>query len=125
MEDRYGYVTAQVYTDPDSYERTVYEDLFLGSQGKRVGSLYAGVDDFAVYTPKFDTSFTYTTPYETRSGSFQQALCFPEYIQQRDWFNGNPYVYYSAETSASPPSSMRVTPTDRLWFSCGSPFPAP
>ena len=95
LEDRYGYVTAQVYTDPDSYERTVYEDLFLGSQGKRVGSLYAGVDDFAVYTPKFDTSFTYTTPYETRSGSFQQALCFPEYIQQRDWFNGNPYVYYS------------------------------
>ena len=94
LEARYGYATDPACTDPDRYERTVYEDLFLGSQGKRVGSLYAGVDDLAVYTPKFDTSFTYTTPYETRSGSFQQALCFPEHLQ-RDWFNGNPYVYYS------------------------------
>ncbi len=97
LETRYGFATDPAYTDPDSYERTVYEDLFLGSQGKRVGSLYAGVDDFAVYTPKFDTNFTYTIPAldAVRTGSFQQALCFPEYIQQRDWFNGNPYVYYS------------------------------
>ena len=97
LEERYGFSTDPAYTDPDSYERTVYEDLFLGSQGKRVGSLYAGADDFTVYTPKFDTSFTYTIPAldTVRTGSFQQALCFPEHIQQRDWFNGNPYVYYS------------------------------
>ena len=114
LEDRYGYVTAQVYTDPDSYERTVYEDLFLGSQGKRVGSLYAGVDDFAVPLPMRRAPAPSSRPYASRSTSSSGT-----------GLTATPMYTTLAETSASPPSSMRVTPTDRLWFSCGSPFPAP
>lgn len=92
---RYGFETEERFTDPDSYEWSVLPGLFLGSQGKRVGPLYAGTDDFTVVTPKFSTDLTYETPYETRTGTFNEALCFPRHISQRDWFGGNPYAYYS------------------------------
>ena len=89
--------TPAALTASDSWETTVLEDFFLGSQGKRVGSLYAGADDFTIYTPKFDTSLTYTNSDGsfTRTGPFNQSVCFPERVAQRDWFNGNPYTYYS------------------------------
>ena len=73
------------------------EDYFLGSQGKRVGSLYAGADDFTLYTPNFPTDLTYANADGsfTRTGPFNTSVCFPERVAERDWFNGNPYTYYS------------------------------
>ena len=94
---RYGFETPAALTDPNNWDTTVLEDFFLGSQGKRVGSLYAGVDDFTIYTPKFDTDLTYTNSDGSfaRSGTFEQSVCFPERVAEKDWFNGNPYTYYS------------------------------
>jgi len=97
LDDRYGFVTSPTLTDPANWSTTVLDDYFLGSQGKRVGSLYAGVDDFTIYTPKFKTELTYSSPdggFE-RTGSFNQSVCFPERVAKKDWFNGNPYTYYS------------------------------
>lgn len=97
LDHRYGFVTAGLLTDPADWSTTVLDDFFLGSQGKRVGSLYAGVDDFTIYTPKFDTKLTYASPdggFE-RTGTFNQSVCFPERVAEKDWFNGNPYTYYS------------------------------
>lgn len=97
LDDRYGFVTASALTNPSNWSTTTLDDFFLGSQGKRVGSLYAGVDDFTIYTPKFDTELTYSSPdggFE-RTGPFNQSVCFPERVEEKDWFNGNPYTYYS------------------------------
>ena len=93
----YGFPTSTSYTDPNNWTTKQLEDYFLGSQGKRVGSLYAGVDDFTIYTPKFETYLTYTSQDGgfSRAGPFQQSVCFPERIASVDWFNGNPYTYYS------------------------------
>lgn len=95
LSARYGFPANPQAADPESYEWSTLPGFFLGSQGKRVGSLYAGTDDFTVVTPKFDTSFTYETPYETRTGSFREALCFPQFIEEQDWFENNPYTYYA------------------------------
>ena len=97
LDVRYGIETSAVLTDPNNWQTTVLEDFFLGSQGKRVGSLYAGVDDFTIYTPKFDTNLTYVNSDGSfnRSGPFEQSVCFPERVAEKDWFNGNPYTYYS------------------------------
>ena len=97
MDDRHGFVTPSRFTDPANWNKTVLEDYFLGSQGKRVGSLYAGVDDFTIYTPKFETNLTYASQsggFE-RTGPFQHSVCFPERVEEWDWFGGNPYTYYS------------------------------
>ena len=97
LEDRYGWATEDSLTDESSYEKIVYEDFFLGSQGKRVGSLYAGVDDITRYSPRFDTSLTYSIldSGTVREGPFDESVLFPERVAQRDWFNGNPYTLYS------------------------------
>lgn len=97
LDLRYGYETPAALTNPKNWSTRVLDDFFLGSQGKRVGSLYAGVDDFTIYTPKFDTNLTYTNSDGSfdRSGPFAQSVCFPEWVAERDWFNGNPYTYYS------------------------------
>ena len=93
----YGFPVNEEALSEDSFEKTVYEDFFLGSQGKRTGAAYAGVDDFTVYTPKFETSFRYHI-YDRdleRTGTFNEALCFPERIEHRDFYTTNPYTYYS------------------------------
>lgn len=84
-------------TDEDAFTRTIYPDWFLGSQGKRVGTLYAGTDDIELWTPNFDTDFTYSCPAYgmERSGPFQSSLLFPERISEKDYFNGNPYTLYA------------------------------
>ena len=93
LDLRYGYETPSILTNPNNWSTRVLDDFFLGSQGKRVGSLYAGVDDFTIYTPKFDTNLTYTNSDGSfdRSGPFAQSVCFPERVEERDWFNGHPY----------------------------------
>ena len=97
LEERLGYATPAELTAPESWDTQVLEDFFLGSQGKRVGTLYAGTDDFTLYIPRFDTDLTYSCPsypFE-RTGPFSTSVCFPERVAQRDLFGGNPYTYYS------------------------------
>ncbi|MCD8377051.1 MAG: hypothetical protein LUD69_08915 [Oscillospiraceae bacterium] len=97
LEREYGFSVQWEALLEENYKATVYEGLFLGSQGKRVGSLYAGLDDFTVFTPLFETSFTYLIPERSleRTGTFNEALCFSERLEETDYFTSNPYTYYS------------------------------
>ena len=97
LSDRYGFHTDPALTDPAGWRTTVLRDFFLGSQGKRVGSLYAGVDSFTLYTPLFDTDLTYVCQAYNihRTGDFETSVCFPERVAEPDWFGGNPYTYYA------------------------------
>lgn len=84
------------YTDPDSFQREVLPGYFLGSQGKRVGSLYAGTDDFTLWTPGFPTLLHYAVSAELdRFGGLEDTLLFSQRVEARDLFGANPYTYYS------------------------------
>ena len=95
--ESHGIHTDSRCLERESYDVKVYENWFLGSQGKRVGSLYAGVDDFEWWTPKEAGRFTLDVEEYGihREGSWDEALLFPERMEARDWFNGNPYTLYS------------------------------
>ena len=82
LEERYGLSANPALTDPANWDTRVLEHFFLGSQGKRVGSLYAGADDITLYTPKFDSELTYSCPAYgfTRTGPFETSVCFPERV---------------------------------------------
>ena len=97
LESDYGFTIPEENTDTAAFTRTNLSDFFLGSQGKRVGSLYAGVDDIEIWKPNFDTDFTYSIPiYDMeRTGPFEESLLFPERIEEKDFFNGNPYTLYA------------------------------
>lgn len=97
LERDYGFAIPEENTDSSAFTRTSLSDFFLGSQGKRVGSLYAGVDDIEIWKPNFETDFTYSIPiYDMeRTGPFEESLLFPERIEEKDFFNGNPYTLYA------------------------------
>lgn len=83
--------------DPDNWNEHIRENYFLGSYGKRVGKLYAGVDDLVWYTPRFDTAMSMYVQNHHRftSGSFEDAVMLTEYVEgEPDYFNLNPYFAY-------------------------------
>lgn len=97
LREDYGLPISAAVTDPESYTRTVYPDKFLGSVGKRVGTLYGGVDDFTLWSPNFPTRFSYEVFSQGigRFGSFDTALMFPERLKESDLYLANPYTAYS------------------------------
>lgn len=97
LEADFGWDFPDRNTDPEQFRRTTLSDWFLGSQGKRVGSLYGGVDDIEIWEPLFRTDFTYSVPvYDMeRTGPWEESLLFPERVEELDWFGGNPYTLYA------------------------------
>lgn len=97
LREEYGFDIPEKCDDPEQFSQETYADAFLGSQGKRVGTLYGGVDDFTVITPDFPTRFTYdiNNGQQVRSGRFASSLLFPEQLAEIDYYNGNPYTFYS------------------------------
>lgn len=97
LRSDYGMTPDPFYEDKTNYHSTVLKEWFLGSQGKRVGTLFGGADDFEVITPAFDTSFTLSIPSQeiVRKGPMEDTILFSEWIEVKDYYNGNPYLYYS------------------------------
>lgn len=50
------------YRNLNNYQKEHYSNLFLGAIGKKIGSTYAGMDDFDMLIPKFDNQFQYRMP---------------------------------------------------------------
>lgn len=88
------------YRDLSNYNQNFYENVFLGSQGRRVGRFYGGVDDFNMITPKFDTQYTVqvnksdTTEGTPRSGSFTDTIVNKSLINMEDTVYTNRYAAY-------------------------------
>lgn len=84
------------YTNPDSYEFRLYKDLFLGSSGRRTGQYYAGVDDFHLIVPKFETNISLKIPARKVdcSGRFEDTIYNKRLYEKVDFFNLSPYAAY-------------------------------
>lgn len=85
------------YTDPNLWQAHTCRDWFLGSQGKRVGVFFGGVDDITYYTPKFETEMSCSVPmihYGFYHGDFSDAVLRMEHIERRDLFKLSPYCVY-------------------------------
>lgn len=66
------------YRDKENYNSIVYPKSFLGSMGRKVGTLYGGIDDFTLIYPKFKTNYTYYTDSKSQKfelkGRFEESL---------------------------------------------------
>ena len=131
LEKRYGFTYEEELTDPENFRVYTFEDIFLGSQGRRVGSLYGGTDDLEIWVPDFATNFSYTCPADgiEREGAFVTALLFPERLASSGLYETNPYTVYSGgdylltrAENRNPPNRKRVLVL-RDSFGCGlTPF---
>lgn len=88
-------VIDQKWTRRETYEITTLPSFFLGSQGKRVGSLYAGKDDFALWVPKLPTLLRYDATNPVSYGNAEETVLFPQRLEETDPFAANPYTYYA------------------------------
>lgn len=82
------------FTQESNYTRTVYEDIFCGSAARRLGPLYAGLDDMTLITPNFDTALTYTEPELTRQGNYEETLLFYEHLTRENMLENSVYSVY-------------------------------
>lgn len=98
LERRYGFSYDHSKADLQNYQVETYENWFLGSYGKKVGTFFADfrVDDFDVITPKFETDFVETLSYRPvpRTGSFEDTMLYREYLK-KDYYGMNNYAAYS------------------------------
>ena len=97
LEKRYRFQIDEELTDPDFFNKYSFGEVFLGSQGRRVGAAYAGLDDLEIWSPKKPTHFTYSVPIigVKREGPFVTSLLFPERLAEVDLYNDNPYAIYA------------------------------
>lgn len=87
------------YTSPENFNFTIYKDAFLGSSGKRTGIYYAGVDDFCIITPKFETKIYLDNEWIHNKdyGSFAEKALRTDAVEicvKKDYFNENQYDIY-------------------------------
>lgn len=86
----------ETWTLRENYNISTLPNAFLGSHGKRVGSLYAGMDDFALWTPKLATLMRYEGAKPTAVyGDALDTVLFPERLEVTDPFDANPYTFYA------------------------------
>jgi len=110
--------------DTGEYSIEVFEDIFLGSFGKRTGRYFAGLDDFSVITPKFETEFSVATPYKDdgeKSGSFSELLIDRSKLEV-DFFEGNPYVTYGLAAKGLVRYTNENAPIDLKVLAIGDSF---
>lgn len=90
------------YTNLDHYHLEKYEDSFLGSQGRRVGKYYGGVDDYTLILPNFETDYTVTIKKNNvepsvREGTFEETIIHKNLIQDEDIFTNRYASYFGAD----------------------------
>lgn len=95
INESYGWDLDTSIYDISDYDIHHYSGAFLGSQGKRVGALYAGVDNFDVIIPKFETNLTVEMEDIdfNVTGNFAQTLIDETHITPENLLNKNTTAY--------------------------------
>lgn len=100
LENEYGMVLdiEKNYTDISNYKATEYPNSFLGSQGRRVGRFYAGVDDYTLLTPLFDTNYNVeihkSDSVTTYEGDFEETIIKANLLDENESVYTNRYAAY-------------------------------
>lgn len=88
LNSDYGFEIEDRYRNIENFKLETTKNCYLGSMGRRTGRLYAGLDDFTLITPKFDTAYTLIERdygneviYE---GSFEDAILDKKYMGNKD-----------------------------------------
>lgn len=92
LGERYGLSLDLAPLDPEKYERRVWEDAFLGSQGRKVTLGYAQPEDFILPVPTFETDLRLTVPPwgSDFSGGFE-ILYNESAIRSPSYYTSNSY----------------------------------
>ena len=105
LKDEMGLVLDenQFYTNPNNYQATFYKQNFLGSQGRRVGKYYGGLDDYTLLTPTFETDYEVTITKGTNStvaeGDFRAAIVKKNLLNAKSVYTNRYAAYFGGDFS--------------------------
>lgn len=93
--EKYGIPYNKDLLDIKNYNQKTYENIMLGSLGKKVSLAYADPEDFTLITPKFDTDFS-VNYYNSKllEGSFKDAFIDMSKLKKIDYYNISVYASY-------------------------------
>lgn len=95
MAEHFGIAYDDSMADFRQWDVEVYEDLFLGSHGKAVGTAYAGTDDIAIIRRKDQEGISLSRLHkDSATWSYRDSLFEDSYLSRRDYFNLDPYAAY-------------------------------
>lgn len=90
------------YTDLANWQTVDFGKNFLGSQGRRVGRFFGGVDDFVLIQPNFDTDFAVTITEQSgnvveKRGTFSEVLLDWDMLNDSDIYSNRYGAYWGAD----------------------------
>ena len=103
LNKNYGFSIDKKYGDIKNFNQQITPNCFLVSRGRRTGMMYAGLDDFNLITPKFETNFTLTEiengKKKVYEGSFENAILDSQYLGNEKKFTPylNRYAVYHGD----------------------------
>jgi hypothetical protein len=103
LQNKAAFITAKAIAEKingscemtaDDFDKTLYEDVFLGAQGRMTGRYYTGLDDYELWIPKEKGDYELSVPSQgiDRKGSFEDAFVYYENLEH---YSFDYYAYYS------------------------------
>lgn len=96
IEEHLGCVVPEMYVSKESYSAENLGAIMLGSNGRKTGFLYSGLDELTIMTPSFDTqvSMTVETDEIYREGTFEEVFLFEERLSGDNIYETAQYDIY-------------------------------
>lgn len=95
LNENYGFAADLALLEEEKFEQELYEDWFLGSQGKKVTLERAEVEDFALWHPTYDTALHIEIPSLGLDKKGEMRVCY-RYgaLLNNDYYVDNAYGAY-------------------------------
>ena len=115
LEDVFAVEVPQEYTDIASYHVEVYEDCVLGSNGRKTGIVYGGLDDLTLIYPAFPTEVSFEAPEEGfyREGDFEEAYMNYSFLEGESLYEMSQYNVYIGEDYPTTEQLCEGAPVDK------------
>lgn len=105
----------QEYTAMDSFYLERWDEPVLGSNGRKTGVAYAGLDSISLIYPKDDMQMSFSAPEEGvfREGSFQEAYMVYERLQGDNLYEMAQYDVYIGKDYPTTMQRYELAPCDK------------
>ncbi len=96
LKENYNFTFDEKFLSQDNYTVETRKGSFLGSQGRRVGKFYAGMDDLSLMYPKFETDFSFEIPNRSvsKQGTFKEVMFDFEKLEPKNFVVSNNYLVF-------------------------------
>lgn len=113
----YGTNIDEKYIDINNFEIEKYDDILLGSHGKKTGRYFAGLDDFELIVPKeeLDSEFVFDIISKDmiKEGDFKESIIDESHLKYGEFFELNPYAAYLGGNYAHAKIINKNAPCDK------------